>query len=114
MRIWKKDSGVKFKNSHNCYGYEYDPGSGKINIATISIRGRFPEQGWSCLEESHEMAFIVSGKGFIEFKGKDKYPLEKGDIVYIEPLEWFCWGGKMDMVVPCGPAFDPNKHRLEE
>ncbi len=37
-----------------------------------------------------------------------------GDVVYIEPMEWFCWGGNMDMIVPCGPAFDPSKHKLEE
>ncbi|MBP7766981.1 hypothetical protein KA068_00475 [Candidatus Saccharibacteria bacterium] len=114
MKIWKKDTGVKFSNSSACFGYEYNPGSGKIDIATISIRDRFPEKGWGMLEESHEMAVVIKGSGYILFKDGEKYDLEVGGVVYIEPGEWFCWGGNMDMVVPCGPAFNPDKHRLSE
>lgn len=113
MKIWKKDTGNKFSNSDACYGYEYNPGSGKIDIATISIRARFPEKGWGCLEESHEMAVVIEGQGYIEFRDGKRHELSKGDVVHIEPMEWFCWGGNMDMIVPCGPAFDPNKHKLE-
>jgi hypothetical protein len=114
MKIWKKDTGVKFINSDICYGYEYNPGSGTIDIATISIRARFPKTGWGYLEESHEMAIVVKGEGYIQFKDGKKCVLLSGDVAYIEPMERFCWGGDMDLVVPCGPAFNPDKHKLED
>lgn len=114
MKFWKKDTGVEFKNSNKCFGREYKSTTGKIDIATISIRGKFPENGWGYLEESHEMAFILNGEGLIETKSGQIKKLETGDVVYVEPKERFRWEGNFDMVVTCGPAFDPDKHHLEE
>lgn len=114
MKFWKKDTGVKFSNSDICFGYEYNPESGTIDIATISIRGKYPESGWGYVEESHEMAIVVKGSGYIETKNGERHDLNSGDVVYIEPMERFRWGGSMDLVVPCGPAFDPKKHKLED
>ncbi len=114
MRKWSNDEGVGFRNSNLCYGREYNPEGGKINVAKISIRGRFPEKGWGYLEESHEMAVILDGNGYIETRDGEREELVAGDVVYIEPMKRFCWGGSMDMIVPCGPAFDPDKHKLEK
>ena len=115
MQKWADDQGVEFKNSDLCFGKEFQPvGTDKIDVAKISIRGRFPERGWGYLEESHEMAVITSGSGYIETKDGEKEELVAGDVVYIEPTKRFCWGGNMDMIVPCGPAFNPEKHKLVE
>jgi len=114
MKYWKKDTGIKFSNSNKCFGYEYNPGSGTIDIATITIKARYPEEGWGYLEEAHEMAIVTRGSGFIETKKSGRQELKVGDVVYIEPMERFCWGGDMDLVVPCGPAFDPSKHKYED
>lgn len=114
MKKWSYEDGEEFTNSDVCFGREYNPGSGKVDIAKISIRGRFPATGWGYLEESHEMAVISRGAGYIETKDGERQELVEGDVVYVEPLKRFCWGGEMDMVVACGPAFEPGKHRLEE
>ncbi len=114
MKIWHDEDGVEFKNSDVCFGREYNPDCGKIDVAKIYIRGCFPERGWGWLEESHEMAVIVRGEGFIQLKGEDPQKLSAGDVVYIESMQKFCWGGDMDMIVSCGPAFEPGKHHLEE
>lgn len=115
MKKWSDDEGVEFRNSDACFGREFKPDSTKIDIAKISIRGEFPENGdWGCLEESHEMAVVLRGNGYIEMKKGERHELKEGDVVYIEPMEWFRWGGNMDMIVPCGPAFDPSKHKVEE
>lgn len=113
MKKWSYQEGVEFKNSDVCFGREYNPGSGTINIAKIFIKGRYPENGWSYLDESHEMAVVVRGNGYIETKDGEREDLDVGDVVYIEPKKRFCWGGDMDLIVPCGPAFDPSKHHLE-
>src|SRR5690606_32517101 len=98
-----------------CFGKEFRPkGTDKIDIAKISIRGRFPEKGWGYLLESHEMAVVVKGEGYALAKDGERFELKQGDVIYIEPGRRWCWGGNMDMIVPCGPAFNPEKHRLEE
>lgn len=114
MKHWQDGDGEDFKNSEICYGKEYDPGSGAIDVAKISIRGRFPAQGFGYLEESYEMAVVVNGGGFIENKAGERYHLKVGDVVCVEPMERFYWDGDMDLIVPCGPAFDPDKHKLED
>ncbi len=114
MRKWSDDEGVEFRNSDLCYGREYNPGNGKIDIAKISRRGRFPQKGWGYLEESYEMAVVVSGEGYITSKKDGRVKLDKGDVICVEPKERFRWEGDMDLIVPCGPAFDPSKHKLEE
>lgn len=115
MQKWSDNDGVEFKNSELCFGKEFQPiGTDKINIAKISIRGRFPEKGWGYLEESHEMAVITRGNGYALKKDGERIDLQEGDVIYIPPMTKWCWGGNMDMIVPCGPAFNPQKHHLEE
>jgi len=114
MKVWHDKDGVEFKNSNVCFGKEFKPDTDKIDIAKISIRGRFPATGWGYLEESHEMAVVMNGEGYIEAKDGERKELTVGDVVYIEPMKRFCWGGDFDMIVTCGPAFAPGKHHLEE
>ena len=115
MKKWSDAEGTEFHNSDLCYGREYAPGSGTLDIAKISIRGVYPsEHKWGYLEESHEMAVVIKGSGYIVTKNGGRVDLKEGDVVYVEPMERFRWGGNMDMIVPCGPAFDPNKHKFEE
>lgn len=115
MKKWSDEDGEKFQNSDVCYGREYSPGSGTVDVAKISIRGAYPDVGkYGYLEEAHEMAVVVSGQGYIETKKGEHHNLKAGDVVYVEPMERFRWGGNMDLIVSCGPAFDPKKHKIEE
>lgn len=115
MKKWSHEEGKEFRNSEICYGREYAPDSGTIDIAKISIRGDFPsDHQWGYLEESHEMAVVVEGEGYIETREEGRTDLKVGDVVYVKPTERFRWGGHMDLIVPCGPAFNPTKHKIEE
>jgi mannose-6-phosphate isomerase-like protein (cupin superfamily) len=115
MKKWSDEDGEVFSNSAVCFGKEFKPiGTDAVDIAKISIRGEFPSDGkWGYLEESHEMAVVLRGEGYIETK-EGKHTLREGDVVHVEPLERFRWGGDMDLIVPCGPAFNPSKHKIEE
>ncbi len=115
MKIWHDEDGEKFQNSEVCFGREYKPDGSNIDVAKISIRGEFPENGgWGWLEDTHEMAVITKGEGYIETKDGGKVTIVTGDVIYVEPRKWFRWGGNFDMITPCSPAFDPSKHHLEE
>ncbi len=115
MKKWSDEDGVEFHNSDICFGREFKPDTDKIDIAKVMIRGEFPDKNrWGYLEESHEMAVVIKGEGYIMTKEGERQKLKTGDVVYIEPFERFRWGGDMDLIVPCGPAFDPKKHKIEE
>lgn len=115
MKVWSDEDGVEFRNSELCFGREYKPDNNSIDIAKISIRGEFPDGNrWGYLEESHEMAVVVRGQGYILTKEEGRKDLKEGDVVYVEPMTRFRWGGNMDLIVPCGPAFDPSQHKFEE
>lgn len=114
MKKWSDDEGEEFRNSDVCYGREYNPGSSTVDVAKIFIRGRFPESGWGYLEESHEMAVVLRGEGSIETKSGHREKLTTGDVIYVPPMERFRWEGNLDLIVPCGPAFDPAKHKYED
>lgn len=114
MKKWAHEDGEEFSNSDVCFGREYKPDTDSIDIAKISIRSRYPQTGWGYLEDTHEMAVVTNGTGFIETKDGHREELTAGDVVHVKPLERFCWGGSMDLIVPCSPAFQPGKHKLED
>lgn len=114
MKLWRDKDGEEFVNSDVCFGKSFSASIGAIDVAKISIRGNYPATGWGYNEEAHEMAVITRGSGWVQIKGSERQELTAGDVVYLPPIERFRWGGDMDMIVPCGPAFDANKYHLEE
>jgi hypothetical protein len=114
MKLWRDEDGEEFSNSDVCFGKSFSASIGAVDVAKISIRGNYPATGWSYNEEAHEMAVITRGSGWIEVKNGERHTLNAGDVVHVAPMERFRWGGNMDMIVPCGPAFKPGKHHLEE
>lgn len=114
MRHWHDDGGEPFSNSDLCFGREYSPDTGTLNVAKISIRGRFPEIGYLYNEEAHEMAVVVSGEGMVQSKGEEPQPLAVGDVIYIAQQERIFWSGNLDLIIPCSPAYNPDKHHVEE
>ena len=111
MKFWKSDEGNEFKSNENIFGREYQPDSKKVDIARISVRGEFPSEGaWGRVGGgSCEIVTVVKGEGYAEFKDHGKVNLTEGDVLYVEHDEWFRWGGNMDIVAACSPAFDSTK-----
>lgn len=108
MKKWSDSEGEAFRNSDVCHGRTYNPGTGTIDVAKIFIRGAYPESGWNYSEEAHEMAVVLRGSGYIETKDGVREDLTAGDVVYIKPRN-----GDLDLIVSCGPAFDPGKYHHE-
>ncbi len=113
MKHWRDEDGEEFRNSDACYGRAYNPSGGTIDAAKISIRGRYPEKGWVYNEEAHEMVVVIRGKGWLETPDR-RVALNVGDVACLESQERYRLGGDLDLIVPCGPAFDPSKHHCEE
>lgn len=113
MKHWKQHDGYQFQNSPGCHGYEFTVDGAPLNIAVITVSSRYPEVGYAYNEEAYEMAYVARGRGTIEVKGSRPIELSTGDVVYFEPEERIAWDGEMVLVVPCSPAFNPDKHKEE-
>jgi mannose-6-phosphate isomerase-like protein (cupin superfamily) len=109
-----KITGVEFENSSTCRGVGFAERGAPLDLAHISIRGRYPENGWAMNDIIHEMGWIASGRGSLMIKGGDAQPLQKGDVVLIKPKESFAWEGEMDIIIACSPPFDSQQYNIEE
>ena len=114
MQHWNKGAGYKFTNSDQCFGEEFSIPGAPINIAVITIKGRYPETGYMYNVEAHEMAYVLSGSGKVSVKDGKTQTLVQGDVVYFSPMEKIAWDGDMQLIMPCSPAFDPAKHKEDK
>jgi mannose-6-phosphate isomerase-like protein (cupin superfamily) len=111
MKVISESQAVSFANSKICYGIEYQFASTDLNVAVITVNGRYPAEGHLVNEVCNEVGYVLSGSGTI---GVDEqvHALNPGDAVFVNPGERFYWeGDHMKMVVPCSPAFYPEQHK---
>ncbi|MGD8373529.1 MAG: cupin domain-containing protein [Candidatus Woesebacteria bacterium] len=111
MKIIKKSDTTPFANSETCYGVEFPFESQALNIAIITIDGRYPAKGRLVNEVCQEIAYVMSGSGKIGFDGHEQ-DLQAGDAIFLDANEPYYWqGNKMQLFVPCSPAFYPEQHK---
>ena len=109
-----KLTGVEFTNSPSCHGTAFAAGDAPLDIAEISINGRYPEQGWAQNHESHEMVRVLRGTGSLSLKDDTTIPLTEGDVVHVPPKTWFAWDGTMTIIMACSPVFTPDQYEIKE
>jgi len=113
MKIVRKSQSVKFDHGRTCTAIEYPLEDKDINVAIIELRGRYPQTGFALNEISKETAYVVSGSGLVVVEGKES-PVSEGDVIMIMPGEKFYWEGKMALVMPCTPAWNPEQYKSIE
>src|ERR1700722_10919296 len=108
MKVIKKGDTIAFTNSKTCHGQSFDFGSKDLDIAVVTVNGRYPDKGHLVNEECREIAYVLSGSGLVEI-ADETHELAPGDGVMINPGERFYWqGNKLEMLMPCAPAFSPK------
>lgn len=85
-----------------------------LDIAEITITGRYPESGWARNKECHEMVRVQSGKGQLLLKSSEVTELSEGDVAYVPPGVWFAWNGDMTILMACSPTFNEDQYEIEE
>ena len=114
MKVVKQSETNSFSNSSTCEGVEYPFGDKDLNVAIVTVDGRYPDKGHLVNEVCKEIAYVISGTGLV---GVDDvtHDLAPGDAVLIQPGEKFYWQGeKLEMIMPCSPAFYPEQHKEVE
>lgn len=111
MKIVKQSDAIPFFNSTTYQGIEFPFKCKALNLAIITVNGRYPAQGKLVNEACQEIAYVMSGAGKIGF---DKYEqdLQPGDAVFLDANEHYYWqGSQMQLSVTCSPAFYPEQHK---
>ena len=112
MKYIQKSDTVSFSNSDTCTGYEYGFNDKDLNIAVVTVDGRYPEYGYIVNEVCKEVGYVISGKGSVDVQGEGTRDLKVGDAVMIQPGEKFFWQGEsLELLMPCSPAFYPAQHK---
>ena len=111
MKAIKKADTISFTNSPTCAGFAFDFGDKDLDIAVVTVNGRYPEKGQLINEKCKEIAYVLSGNGKVGVNGKVQQ-LSSGDAILILPGEKFFWeGNQMEMLMPCSPAFYIEQHK---
>lgn len=112
MKIIRSNQTTGFKNSPTCTGLAFPFDDKQLNIAIVTVHGRYPQKGYVTNEVCHEIAYVLSGTGTVAKRGGSEQALAKSDAVLIEPGEDYYWeGNQLEMLMPCSPAFYPEQHR---
>jgi mannose-6-phosphate isomerase-like protein (cupin superfamily) len=112
MQQIQRSQATVFTNGATCKGVEYSFGDKDMNIALVTVDGRYPESGYVMNEVCKEMAYIVSGTGKLCGADGNELLVVAGDSVFVKPGEKYFWEGEaLTMVMPCTPAFYPEQHK---
>ena len=108
MRI----KGQAFTNSETCKGVAFTPADAPLDFAEITIRERYPEEGWAINHVSHEIVRVHRGAGALAIRGAQETSLLQGDVVHIPPETPFAWSGDMIIHMSCSPPFSPEQYEI--
>lgn len=106
-------SGTDFVNSATCRGVSFSSNT-PHDLAKIEITGRYPEKGWARNSESHEIVYVLNGRGSVVIRNEDETLLEPSDVIHIPPGKQFAWNGDMTILMTCSPAFNLEQYEIEE
>lgn len=90
MRIIKKEDAELFNNSPVCDVVEYSFGDCDLDLGVSTIKGRYPDKGFSLNEKSKMIVYVVEGKGKLYLED-DMIYFEVGDTILINAGEKYYW-----------------------
>lgn len=109
MKKISKNEAHEFKNSDVCIALEYPLHDSEINIAEITITGRYPDAGRVMNQKCKEVAFVMEGSGKAVVDDRE-VSLSKGDAVLIEVGEKIYWQGNLTLLISCTPAWSSEQY----
>lgn len=111
MQISYKHQAVEKRNSDVCAVIEHAIEDSHLDMAIVTITGRYPEANFAANLKSKEIVYVSEGTGKVVINDQ-QHLLNAGDVVLIEPGEKFYWEGNMKLVASCSPAWSKEQHVL--
>ena len=111
MQFIKHENTATFENSPGCTATEYDfKNENDLNIAGITLDGRYPDNGYALNTVSKELMYVTHGHGTL-FTSDKNVTLNQGDAVLIQPHERYYLEGTLELVISSSPAWRPEQHQ---
>ncbi len=111
MTIIKSSETKKIQASPTTAIWEFVMKEQSISGAIAEIKERYPEKGFAVNKISKELAFVISGNGYI-ITPNQKRPIRVGDLIFLDKDELFAWVGALTLFMANTPKFDPRQHKI--
>lgn len=114
MTIIQSSKTKKIQASPTTTIWEFMMKEKAISGAIAEIKDRYPEKGFAVNKVSKELAFVISGNGYV-ITSEIKQPINVGDLIFLDKGESFAWEAKgaLTLFMANTPKFDPEQHQVK-
>jgi len=89
--------------------WEYEMHNAQLNVAPISIKGRYPESGYTSNAVSDSIIHVVSGAGILALNNGTTVELAANDQVHLAVYDAYYFEGNLDIIYAASPAWTPEQ-----
>ncbi len=89
--------------------WEYAMRNARLNVAPISIKGRYPESGYTGNLISDSIVHITEGMGFLGLRDGTRVALAKNDQVHLAVGDAYYFEGNLEIIYAASPAWTPQQ-----
>jgi len=94
----------KFENGA-IVAWEYEMQNTNLNVACISIKGRYPENGFTRNLQSDSIVHIVNGNGIVGIRGGTTTDLTADDQIHLAIGDAYYFEGDLEIIYAASPAW---------
>lgn len=80
-----------------------------LNVAPISINGRYPEAGYTSNTVSDSIVHVIGGNGFIELSNGTVVKLVINDQIHLSIGDAYFFEGDLDILYAAAPSWTPQQ-----
>lgn len=85
--------------------WEYAMKSARLNVAPISINGRYPIEGFTSNTVSDSVVHVTQGSGFLYLIDGTELRLSQNDQVHIAPNDIYYFEGNLEIIYAASPSW---------
>lgn len=102
-------SKAKYHENGAVASWEYEIQNTNLNVASISIQGRYPETGFTSNLKSDSIIHVTNGVGLLGLDNGAKVELEKNDQVHLAVGDAYYFEGDLEIIYAASPAWTPEQ-----
>lgn len=89
--------------------WEYEMQNASLNVALISIRGRYPENGFTSNLKSDSIIHITEGSGLLKLRDGTIVELAENDQLRLAAGDEYCFEGELGIIYAASPPWAPEQ-----
>jgi hypothetical protein len=89
--------------------WEYEMQNANLNVAPISIKGRYPEAGYTSNTVSDSIIHVIGGDGIIELNNGTVVNLAINDQIHLSVGDAYFFEGHLDILYAASPSWTPQQ-----